>query len=348
MEGSFTLTEKCTSKCCKDQYYLILGQQVPGTEVLVDDIKLNMHSRRLVQWCDHRGLPSVMFNPELLLLEAIRQVLYRPLRNLCGERLPTYGVTSYWLSSRNLSKVPSVVVPYDSIVHDVHGCGEGWGGGTGQSAHAGQERRQTNRQLIETQHITLVSYPDNSLSDGLEIGDSITIVVQNQSSRNDKWNTQFIEAQVTNDAWSNSKLSYNNSGGVGIPIDKFDSKGEPLAEHEQLSRLMPSSSPNGHLYSPHSISGSGQPTDDVPLGRGAHHYTGTQDFPFMPVMHVLNGGIVHSRIADAIRSYARNRRCNRGGSSRHIMAALKLLDYSIVPGLGDRSFDTSSIHRQQR
>jgi hypothetical protein len=79
---------------------------------------------------------------------------------------------------------------------------------------------------------------------------------------------------------------------------------------------MPSSSPNGILYSPHSISGSGQPLDDVPLGKSALHYTGTQDFPFLPVMHVLNGGIVHSRIRDAIRSYARNRNATAGATPR--------------------------------
>ena len=125
--------------------------------------ELNLYSRRAVQCYDDHGLRSVIFNSELQLLEAMRQVLYRPLRNLCGEKLPTYGVNPYWLSRRNLSDVPSTVVPHDRIMHDMRGSAEG-----------------ESRSIKETQSISMLD-PDERLDSGYEICDRFSLVIQNQT-----------------------------------------------------------------------------------------------------------------------------------------------------------------------
>ena len=149
---------------------------------------------------------------------------------------------------------------------------------------------------------------------------------------------------MINAAWSNSRVSYNNSGGVGIPIDTFGSKGEPLPEHEQTSRTVPTSSPNALLYATTSISGSGQPTDDTPLGRG---HIATQEpktfhtCRWRTCLTVESCTLESQTPSDSTRAIAE---CNVGGNSTDIMAALKALEFSLVPGLGDRPFDNSDRH----
>jgi hypothetical protein len=205
------------------------------------------------------------------------------------------------------------------------------------------------RSIPETQTVSMLD-PDERVSDGYDICDRFSLLIQNQkrTSRDEvgvKLTTQCVQVQVINSASSNTRVCYNNSSiGVGIPIDLYGSRGEPLPDVEQNSLTVPTSSPNSLLYASTSLSGSTHRTDDTPLDSGRNSYSGMQVFPHMNVAHVLNGEVVHLRIADAFRYYVTSRRVNLGGSSRDTMAALKSLEFSLVPGHGDRPFDNSDRH----